>query len=131
MKTILFLCVHNSGRSQIAEAFFNHLAEEKARAYSADTQPAEKGNPVVVEAMREAGINISNNKPKASTMDMVEKADRMITMGCSADAGAVCPASFIKTEDWALEDPSGKSLEQVKMVRDEIKTKVIQLTRSL
>ena len=131
MKTILFVCVHNSGRSQMAEAFFNKLAEGKARAYSAGTQPADKVNPVVVEAMREIGIDVSGNKPKALTMDMVEKADRMITMGCGAEAGAVCPASFIETEDWALEDPEGKSLEQVRKIRDEIKEKVDKLIKEL
>ena len=131
MKTILFVCVHNSGRSQIAEAFFNKLAKGKAMAYSAGTQPADKVNPVVVEAMREVGIDIGGNKPKALTMDMVEKADRMITMGCGAEAEAVCPASFIETEDWALEDPKGKSIEQVRKIRDEIKERVIRLLNEL
>jgi arsenate reductase len=86
---------------------------------------------VVVEAMREAGINIGGNKPKALTMDMVEKAEKMITMGCGAEAEAVCPASFIETEDWALEDPKGKSLEQVRKIRDEIKERVITLLKEL
>ena len=131
MKTVLFVCVHNSGRSQMAEAFFNKLARGKARALSAGTQPIDKVNPVVVEAMREAGINISGNKPKMLTMDMVEKADRMITMGCDAEAEAVCPASFIETEDWALEDPEGKSLEQIRKIRDEIKERVIRLLNEL
>ena len=79
MKTILFVCVHNSGRSQMAEAFLNKLARGKAQAISAGTQPAGEVNPVVIEAMREVGVDISGNKPKALTMDMVEKADRMIT----------------------------------------------------
>ncbi len=113
VKTVLFVCVHNSGRSQMAEAFFNKLAGGKAKAYSAGTQPADKVNPIVVEAMKEVGIDISGNKPKLLSMDMVEKAERMITMGCGAEAEAVCPASFIKTEDWALEDPKGKPLDQV------------------
>ena len=91
----------------MAEAFFNQLAKGKARAYSAGTQPADKVNPVVVEAIREVGIDISGKKPKALTMDMVEKADRMITMGCGAEAEAVCPASFIETEDWTLETRKG------------------------
>ena len=127
MKTVLFVCVHNSGRSQMAEAFFNKLAGGKAQALSAGTQPADEVNPVVVEAMREAGIDISGNKPKALTLEMVEKADRMITMGCGAEAGAVCPATFIETEDWALEDPKGKSLERVRKIRDEIKERVVKL----
>ena len=131
MKTILFVCVHNSGRSQMADAFFNKLAEGKAQALSAGTQPADEVNPVVVEAMREAGINISGNKPKMLTFDMVKKADKMITMGCGAEAEAVCPASFIETEDWALEDPKGKSLEQVRKIRDEIKERVSKLVKEV
>lgn len=127
MKTILFVCVHNSGRSQMAEAFFNQMAKGKAQAYSAGTQPADRVNPVVVAAMREVGIDISNNKPRAITLEMVEQAERMITMGCGAEAEAVCPASFIETEDWALEDPKGKSLEQVREIRDQIKAKVAEL----
>lgn len=131
MKTVLFVCVHNSGRSQMAEAFFNLMAKAKAQAYSAGTQPADKVNPIVVEAMGEIGIDISGNKPKALTMDMVEKADRMITMGCGAEAGAVCPASFIETEDWVLEDPKEKSLEQVRKIRDEIKVRVTKLVNEI
>ena len=129
MKTVLFICVHNSGRSQMAEALFNQVAKGKAQAYSAGTQPADKVNPVVIEAMREIGIDISGNKPKALTMDMVEKADRVITMGCGAEA--VCPASFVETEDWALEDPKEKSLEQVRKIRDEIKSRVTTLVEEL
>ena len=131
MKTILFVCVHNSGRSQMAEAFFNQMAKGKAWAYSAGTQPADTVNPIVVEAMREVGIDISSNKPKALTIEIVEKADRMITMGCGADAQGVCPASFIETEDWALEDPKGKSLEQVRKIRDEIRNRVVKLLAEL
>lgn len=129
MKTILFVCIHNSGRSQMAGAFFNQMAKGKAQAYSAGTQPADKVNPVVAEAMKEAGFDISQNKPKALTMEMVEKADKMITMGCGDDAAGLCPAKIIETEDWALEDPKEKSLEQVRQIRDEIKTKVTELLR--
>ncbi len=131
MRTVLFVCVHNSGRSQMAEAFFNQLAKGKAQAYSAGTQPADKVNPVVIAAMREVGIDISGNRPKALTIDMVEKADRMITMGCGAEAEAVCPASFIETEDWELEDPKGKSLEQVRKIRDEVKERVTKLLNEI
>ena len=127
MSRVLFVCVHNSGRSQMAEAFFNRLAKGKTQAYSAGTQPADKVNPVVAEAMMEIGIDISGNRPKMLTMDMVGKADRMITMGCGAEAGTVCPASYIETEDWALEDPEGKSIEQVRRIRDEIKARVSRL----
>ena len=130
-KTILFVCVHNSGRSQMAEAFFNKLARGRALAYSAGTQPADKVNLVVIEAMREIGIDISGNKPKMLTMDLVEKADKMITMGCGADAGGLCPASFIETEDWALEDPKDKSLEQVRKIRDDIRERVTKLLKEI
>ena len=126
-KTVLFVCVHNSGRSQMAEAYFNKIASGKAQAISAGTQPADNVNPVVVEAMKEVGIDISNNKPRALTMDMIEKADRMITMGCGADAGGLCPAGFIETEDWALDDPHSKSIEEIRTIRDEIKKRVIVL----
>ena len=115
----------------MAEGFFNNLAGGKAVSFSAGTKPADVINPVVVEAMQEVGINLSGNKPKSLTMDMVEKADRMITMGCGAEAEAVCPASFIETEDWALEDPKGKTLEQVRKIRDEIKERVIRLLNEL
>ena len=131
MKTVLFVCVHNSGRSQMAEAFLNQLAKGKAEGISAGTQPADKVNPIVVEAMREVGIDISSNRPKALTMNMAEKADRMITMGCGAEAQGVCPASFIETEDWALEDPHGKSLEQVRKIRDEIRERVTKLLEEI
>ncbi|MBI2980009.1 MAG: arsenate reductase ArsC [Chloroflexi bacterium] len=131
MKTILFVCVHNAGRSQMAKAFFNRMAKGKARADSAGTQPAEKVNPVVVETMREVGIDIARSKPTALTVDMVEKADRMITMGCGAEAEALCPASFIETEDWALEDPAGKTLPQVRKIRDEIKKRVTKLIKEI
>jgi arsenate reductase len=127
VKTVVFVCVHNSGRSQMAEAFFNQIAEGKATAISAGTQPGDKVHPVVVEAMKEIGIDISGNKPKMLTLEMIEKADKMITMGCGADAGGLCPAGFIETEDWALDDPKGKTISEVKIIRDEIKRRVSDL----
>ncbi len=131
MKAALFVCVHNSGRSQMAEAFFNKLAQGRAKALSAGTRPADAVNPVVVEAMGEVGIDISGNKPKALTLEMVEKADRMTTMGCGAETEAVCPASFIETEDWELEDPQGKPLEEVRTIRNEIRDRVAKLVKEL
>ena len=127
MKTVVFVCVHNSGRSQMAEAFFNQMAQGKAIAFSAGTQPGDKVQPVVVEAMKEIGIDISGNKTKMLTLEMIEKADKMITMGCGADAGGLCPAGFVETEDWALEDPKGKPLSEVRIIRDEIKRRVSDL----
>ena len=115
----------------MAEAFFNHMAEGKAQASSAGTQPADKVNPLLVEAIKEVGMDISGTKPKMLTMDMVEKAERMITMGCGAEAEANCPASFIEIEDWVLEDPEGKSLKAIRNIRDDIKTRVADLVNSL
>jgi arsenate reductase (thioredoxin) len=131
MKTVVFVCVHNSGRSQMAEAFFNQIMQGKAQAFSAGTQPGDSINPVVIAAMKEVGIDIGNNKPKMLTLEMVEKADRMITMGCGAEAGAVCPASFIETEDWALEDPKGQPIEQVRKIRDEIRERINKLVKEI
>ena len=127
MKTVVFVCVYNSGRSERAEAFFNQIAEGEAIALSAGTQPGDKVHPVVVEAMKEVGIDISGNKPKMLTLEMIEKADKMITMGCGADAGGLCPGGFIETEDWALEDPKGKPISAVRIIRDEIKQRVSDL----
>ena len=115
----------------MAEAFFNQMAEGKAIALSAGTQPGDKVHPEVIAAMREVGIDISGNKPKILTMEMIEKADKMITMGCGADAGGLCPASFIETEDWALEDPKDKPLEQVRAIREDIKKRVMNLIREI
>ena len=126
MKTVLFVCVHNAGRSQMAEAFFNHLAKGRAKAYSAGTQPVSTINPIVVEAMRAVGIDISKNKPKLMTLEMAEQADRVITMGCGGIEEA-CPGAIIQAEDWGLEDPRGKSLEVIRNIRDEIEKRVTML----
>jgi arsenate reductase (thioredoxin) len=131
VKTVVFVCVHNAGRSQMAEAFFNQMAQGQAVALSAGTQPGGQVNPVVVAAMREVGIDISQNKPKMLTLEMIEKADKMITMGCGADAGGLCPASFTDTEDWALDDPKGKTLPEVRLIRDEIKKRVKALLENI
>lgn len=129
MRTVLFVCVHNSGRSQMAEAFFNQLARGKAKALSAGTNPGSAINPKVVEAMRETGIDISGNRPKQLTLQMVERADKIVTMGCGVEG--VCPAAFVETQDWELEDPEGKTLEEVRRIRDEIKAKVVDLLKEI
>jgi len=129
MKKILFVCVHNAGRSQMAEAFFNKITEGKAKGFSAGTQIAENVNPVVVEAMREVGLDISKNKPKLLSIDMLDSADKVITMGCGVEG--VCPASFVPTEDWQLEDPEGKTIERVRLIRDEVKLKIERLVKEL
>ena len=113
----------------MAEAFFNRIAKGKAQAYSAGTQPADEVNPAVVEAMREVGIDISGNKPKLLTGDMVEQADLVVTMGCGVEG--VCPATFVETQDWELEDPEGKPLPEVRRIRDEIKARVVDLVNKL
>jgi len=125
VKTVLFVCVGNSGRSQMAEAFFNQAAGDKARAMSAGTKPASAVDPQIVQVMREVGIDISAARPKPLTMEMLDRADRVVTMGCGTEG--VCPASFVETEDWQLEDPKGKSLEEVRRIRDEIKARVTRL----
>jgi arsenate reductase len=125
MKTVLFVCVGNAGRSQMAEAFFNQAAGGKARAISAGTKPASAVDPKAVEVMREVGIDIRENKPKALTLEMLEQSDRVVTMGCGVEG--VCPASFVQTEDWRLEDPKGKPIEEVRRIRDEIRAKVLKL----
>ena len=124
---MLFVCIGNAGRSQMAEAFLNQLAEGKARAISAGTQPADDIDSQVVEVMREVGLDIGMNKPKALTLKMLEQADRVVTMGCGAEG--VCPASFVETEDWQLEDPKGKALDEVRRIRDEIEAKVVEILK--
>ncbi len=124
MKTVLFVCVHNSGRSQMAEALLNEMAGGRVRAVSAGTAPAGEVNPVVVAAMKEVGLDISKRKPKLLTLPMIEQADRMITMGCGAEAETICPAGTIKTEDWALDDPMGQPLEKVREIREQVRARV-------
>ena len=122
---MLFVCVGNAGRSQMAEAFFNRLADGKAMAISAGTRPADAVDLQTIEVMREVGIDIGAAKPKALTMEMLDQADRVVTMGCGAEG--VCPASFVETEDWQLEDPKGKPIEDVRRIRDEIRTRVLTM----
>jgi arsenate reductase len=111
----------------MAEAFFNHYAAGKTEAISAGTQPASHVDRTVVEAMREIGMDISSTRPKALTSEMLDSAERVITMGCGVEG--VCPAAFVSTEDWQVEDPEGKSIEKVREIRDAIETKVKKLIR--
>jgi protein-tyrosine-phosphatase len=123
MKRVLFVCIENAGRSQMAEAFANHYGKGKFAASSAGIKLADKVNPVVVEAMKEKGFDISMNLPKLLTPKMMEEADLIVTMGCGA--ADLCPGPFFKTSvDWGLEDPKGKSIENVREIRDEIERKV-------
>ena len=130
MKKVLFICVHNSGRSQMAEAFFNQMVKGKAVAISAGTEPGSGVNPVVVQAMKEVGIDISQKMPKLLTQEMIDSSDLAITMGCMDDAKA-CPAVFVPSEDWGLTDPHGKPIEEVRPIRDEIKRRVQLLIERL
>ena len=126
MRKVLFVCVENAGRSQMAEAFANKYGKDKFNVSSAGNKPAEKVNPTVVEVLKEKGIDISTNKPKMLTFQMAQDADLIITMGCN-DQG-VCPGPFFKpTVDWKLEDPKGKSLEKVREIRDDIEKRVLKL----
>lgn len=109
----------------MAEAFFNHYAKGKAEAFSAGTHFADRINPTVIEVMREKGIDISHKRPKVMTLEMLGTADKVISMGCAGEA--VCPATFVPTEDWQLEDPEGKPIEKVGAIRDEIEARVKKL----
>jgi len=113
----------------MAEAFFNRMAKGRSKGLSAGTQPSKKVNPMAVEAMSEAGIDISHRKPKMLTLEMLKDADRVIAMGCSVEKA--CPASFVPTEDWELDDPEGKPIEEVRQIRDKIKARVEELVVAL
>ncbi|MFV8132519.1 arsenate reductase ArsC [Streptomyces syringium] len=116
--SVLFVCVHNAGRSQMAAAWLTHLAGDRVEVRSAGSAPADSVNPAVVEAMREVGIDITSQTPKILTVDAVQASDVCITMGC----GDVCPVFPGKRYlDWKLEDPAGQGVEAVRPIRDRIK----------
>jgi protein-tyrosine-phosphatase len=122
--TVLFVCVHNAGRSQMAAGYLQHLAGDRVQVLSSGSEPEDHINPVAVEAMREEGIDISANQPKILTDEQVEASDVVITMGCG-DACKFYPGK--RYLDWELEDPAGKDLETVRRVRDDIRRRVEQL----
>jgi arsenate reductase (thioredoxin) len=125
---VLFVCVHNAGRSQMAAGWLTHLAGNRIEVRSAGSQPGEHVNPVAVEAMREVGIDIAGEQPKKLTTDAVEQADVVITMGC----GDTCPVFPGKRyEDWQLTDPAGQPIDVVRAVRDEIRRRVEALVAEL
>lgn len=129
LKRILFVCVENAGRSQMAEAFANYHGKGKLMASSAGVALADRINPLVVEVMREKGIDISMKRPKPLTREMAESADKIITMGCSVEG--ICPGPLLKNVvDWRLEDPKGKSIEEVRKIRDEVESKVLEIISS-
>ena len=125
MKTVLFACVHNAGRSQIAAAFFNAMADPSTVcALSAGTEPAERVHPVVVEAMREVGIDLSHVKPRLLTPELTAGVHMLVTMGC----GEACPyVPGLRREDWALDDPKGRDKDEVRRIRDQVCGRVERL----
>jgi arsenate reductase len=128
MSTVIFACVHNAGRSQMAAAFFNQLAEPtRARAVSAGTQPAKGVHPEVVAAMREVGIDLSRAHPQLLTTEVAASARHLITMGC----GDQCPHyPGMKVQDWPLDDPKGQPVERVRQIRDEIRRRVQEFVQA-
>lgn len=130
MKKVLFVCVENAGRSQMAEAFAKQYGGDKIEALSAGTMPSSEVNPLVIQVMREKGIDISKNKPKLINTKMIQDADKVIVMGCEAQG--FCPAPLLnKVVDWGIEDPKGKPLEKIREIRDEIEEKVEALIEEL
>jgi len=125
MNTVLFACIHNAGRSQMAAAWFNALADRsKAAAVSAGTEPGNRVHPEVVQAMREVGIELEGLKPQKLTDELAGEASILITMGC----GDACPyVPGLRRLDWPLEDPKGKPAERVREIRDDVKARVLQL----
>ena len=129
MNTVIFACVHNAGRSQMAAAFFNALADpSKARAISAGTQPGDRVHPEVVAAMNEVGIDVSGAKPRRLTPELARGASLLVTMGCG-DECPVVPGA--KRDDWPLADPKGKSLDEVRRIREEIRARVDALVATM
>jgi arsenate reductase len=122
---VLFVCVHNAGRSRMAEAFFNDLARGRYRAASAGTLPSDHPHPEVVEAMSEIGVEIADAPGALLTEELAGRATRVVTMGCSVEDA--CPALEVDVEDWALEDPKGQTVEKVAEIRDAIELRVRNL----
>jgi arsenate reductase (thioredoxin) len=125
---VLFACIHNAGRSQMAAAWFNHLADPKrARAISAGTEPGSRVHPEVVTAMQEVDIDLSAGKPQFLSDQLAKSAALLVTMGC----GEACPhVPGLRREDWPLEDPKGKPVERVREIRDDIRARIVGLLRT-
>ena len=126
--SVLFVCVHNAGRSQMAQGFLTHLAGDRIDVRSAGTEPADRINPVAVEAMREAGIDITTGAPAVLTPSAVRISDVVITMGC----GDTCPYfPGVDYRDWQLDDPAGRDIEAVRRIRDDIRSRIEDLIAEL
>lgn len=129
-KIILFVCIENAGRSQMAEGFFNKSAPEGYRALSAGTKPVSQINPVVIDVMKEVGIDISNQKSKEITEDMMRNSFKTVNMGCMDKES--CPTLFLPNVlDWNLEDPKDKPIDKVREIRDEVEQRVKELVAGL
>ena len=128
MKTVLFACVHNAGRSQMAAALFNAMADPaRARAASAGTTPGDRVHPAVVDAMLEVGIDLGAVRPQLLTDELARSADLLVTMGC----GEACPwIPELERDDWPLDDPKGRAPDEVRRIRDEIRRRVDELLRA-
>ncbi len=122
--TVLFVCVHNAGRSQMAAGYLQHLAGDRVRVFSAGSAPADSINPGAVTAMAEEGIDITHNTPELLDLETVRDSDVVITMGCG-DACPIFPGK--RYEDWVLEDPAGQGIDAIRVIRDEIKARVTEL----
>ena len=128
-KTVLFVCVQNAGRSQMAEGFFRKYAPKGLETNSAGTVPTSQTNPIAVDVMKEVGIDISSQKPKDLTEEMMRNATTIVNMGCMDDK--YCPALFLpKVIDWGIEDPKDKPIEKVREIRDEIEKRVLEIIES-
>ena len=127
MNTVIFACIHNAGRSQMAAAWFNALADStKARAISAGTEPGTHVHPEVLDAMREVGVDLGDRKPQKLTDDLARGAQMLITMGC----GEQCPfVPGLRRDDWPLEDPKGKPIARVREIRDDVRERIVSLLR--
>lgn len=125
--TVIFACIHNAGRSQMAAAWFNELADAtKARAISAGTEPGTRVHPEVLDAMHEVGVDLGDRKPQKLTDDLARGAQMLITMGC----GEQCPVvPGLRRDDWPLEDPKGKPIARVREIRDDVRARVVALLR--
>jgi arsenate reductase (thioredoxin) len=129
-KTVLFVCVHNAGRSQMAEGFFRKYAPKGYATLSAGTKPVPEINPLAIQVMKDAGIDISNQRSKDLTEDMLRNATTVVNMGCMDNN--FCPTVYIpRVIDWGLDDPKDKSIEKVREIRDEIERRVKQLAAEL
>ena len=129
-KNVLFVCVENAGRSQMAEAFFKKYAKNQFNVISAGTSPSSHLNSVVVSVMNELGIDLENQKPQLLSSSMIENSNKTVNMGCMDKES--CPSLFVKdVDDWNIEDPKGKSIEDVRKIRDQIKNDVLNLLNSI